>query len=136
MIKVLNDKEKKAKGKQKFAQRPGVTVPYVTLITHYMKSLSTINARYKMLLLVISYNVGSITKIRYKDRSNDGNFVKIRSVGDVDNDEDQATTAQNAFAHAPQVQDLSALSFVEVMDALTMLGEKFERFQDQIWGTV
>ena len=63
MIKVLNDKEKKAKGKQKFAQRPGVTVPYVTLITHYVKSLGIINARYEMLPLAVSYNVASITKM-------------------------------------------------------------------------
>ena len=34
---------------------------------------------------------------------------------------------------APQVQDSGALSLVEVMGALTMLGKKFKRFQDQIW---
>ena len=93
MIKVLNDKEKKAKGEQKSTQGPSMIVPYVTLITQYMKSLGTVNARYEMLLLVVSYNVASITKTGYKDRNNDGNFVKIWSVGDVDNDEDQATAA-------------------------------------------
>ena len=104
MIKVLNDKEKKAKGKQKSTQGPSMIVPYVTLITQYMKSLGTINARYEMLPLVISYNVASITKKGYKDRNNDGNFVKIRSVGDDDNDNDenQAITIQDAFAPAPQ----------------------------------
>ena len=70
-----------------------MTVPYVTFSTHYMKSLGTVNARYKMLSLVVSYNVASITKMGYKDRKNDSNFVKIRSVGDANNDEDQATTA-------------------------------------------
>ena len=104
MIKVLNDKEKKAKGKQKSTQGPSMIVPYVTLITQYMKSLGTINARYEMLPLVVSYNVALITKMGYKDRNNDGNFVKIRSVGDDDNDNDenQAITIQDAFAPAPQ----------------------------------
>ena len=67
------------------------------------------------------------------DNKNDGNFVKIRGVGDDDNDEDQAPTTQDAHIYVPQVQDLGAPSPVEVMGALTMLGKKFERFQDQVW---
>ena len=62
------------------------------------------------------------------DNKNDGNFVKIRGVGDDDIEEDQAPATPNA--HAPQVQDPGAPSLIEVMGALTMLGEKFERFQD------
>ena len=42
-----------------------------------------------MLPLVISYNLASITKMGYKDKNNDGNLVKISSVGDADNDEDE-----------------------------------------------
>ena len=53
-----------------------------------------------MLPLAISYNMALITKMGHKDRNNDGNFDKIRSVGDDDNDEDQATTTQDALAHA------------------------------------
>ena len=66
MIKVLKDKEKEAKGKQKSTQHPNVTMPYVTFITHYVKSLGIVNVRYEMLLLVVSYNVASITKMGYK----------------------------------------------------------------------
>ena len=97
-----------------------------------MKSLGTVSARYEMFPLVVSYTMALITKMVYKDKNNYGNFVKIWNVGDDDNDEDQATTTQDALAHAPQVQDSGAPSLVEVMSALKMLGEKFERFQDQV----
>ena len=110
-----------------------------------MKSLGTVSARYEMFPLVVSYTMALITKMVYKDKNNDtsrfemvckiwcpDSRIKIWNVGDDDNDEDQATTTQDALAHAPQVQDSGAPSLVEVMSALKMLGEKFERFQDQV----
>ena len=108
-------------------------MPYVTIITHYVKSLGDVNARYEMLPLVVSYIVASITMVGYRDSNNDGNFVTIKGVGDDDNDEDQALAAKSAHAYAPQVQHPGDPSFIEVMGALTMLGEKFKRFQDQVW---
>ena len=61
----------------------------------------------------------------YKDHDNNGIFLKIRGVGGKDDEVDEhAPTAQ-----APQVQVLGVPSFIDVMGALTLLGDKFERFQ-------
>ena len=79
-----------------------------------------------MLPLAITYNVASITKMGYRDHDNNGIFVKIRGVGD-EGDEHTPTV------QAPQVQDPSAPSLVDVIGALTVMGDKFERFQEQVW---
>ena len=133
MIKVLKDKEKEVKGKQKSAQHPIVFVPYVILIKFYVKSLGAVNPRYEMLPLDVTYNVAPIAKIGYKDSNNNRVFVKIRGVGDDDNGEEQAPTVQGAQAPAPFAHDPVAPSLIDIMGALTMLGDKFERFQEQVW---
>ena len=98
-MKVLKDKKKKTKGKQKLALHPQVYVLYVTIITHYAKSLGTLNARYEMIPLAITYNVASITRIGYKDNNSNGIFVKVRGANGEDDDSDeQASIAQSLQA--------------------------------------
>ena len=90
----LKDKEKEVKGKQKLALHPQVSIPYVTIITHYAKSLGTLNVSYEMILLVVTYNVASITKISYKDNNKNGIFVKVRwASGEDDDGDEQALVA-------------------------------------------
>ena len=117
MLKILKDKEKKAKGKQKSALHPQVLVPYVTIITHYDKSLGNLSLMYEMLPLAVAYNVASITKIGYRDHDNNGIFVKIRGVGGEDDEGDKHAP----IVQAPQVQDLGALSLIDIIGALTLL---------------
>ena len=122
----------KLKRKQKSAQHPSVLVLYVTLITHYVKSLGDVNARYEMLPLAVTYNVASITKMGYKDSNNNGIFIKVRGVGDDDDDE-QVSTTQGAQDPTVPAHDPTAPSLVDIIDALNVLGDKFERFQQQVW---
>ena len=76
MIKVLKDKDKEVKSKRKTSQWSQFVVPYVTLITHYAKTLGTLNLRYELFPIAVTYNLASIVKIGYKDNSN-GIFVKV-----------------------------------------------------------
>ena len=47
--------------------------------------------KYKMVPFAVKYNLGSITKIGYRDHDNDDIFVKVRGVVDKDDDgEEQA----------------------------------------------
>ena len=70
-------------------------IPYVTFITHNAKSLGTLNARYDMIPLAVTYNMASITKIGYKDHNSNGIFVKVRGVsGEDDDGDEQAPTTQ------------------------------------------
>ena len=89
MIKVLKDKEKEIKGKQKSSLYPQVSVLYVTIITHYAKTLGTLNVRYEMIPLAITYNVASITKMGYKDHKNNGIFVKVKRASGENDDGDE-----------------------------------------------
>ena len=45
-----------------------------------MKSLGAVNLRYKMLPLVVTYNVASITKMGYKDSNNNEIFSKFKEL--------------------------------------------------------
>ena len=59
--------------------------------------------------------------------------MNIRGVsGEDDDGEEQALVAQGSQAQASQAQDPGAPSLVDVMGALTVMGDKFERFQEQI----
>ena len=46
-----------------------------------------------------------------------------------------APTAQGVKAQAPQVQDPTAPSLVDIIGTLTLLKDKFERFQGQMWAS-
>ena len=80
MMKVLKDKERKAKGKLKLALHHQVFVSYVTIITQYAKSLGILNARYEMIPLAITYNAVSITKMGYKDNNSNGIFMRLEEL--------------------------------------------------------
>ena len=55
-----------------------MSVPYVMINTHYAKTLGTLNVRYEMIPLAITYNVASITKMGYKDNNSNGIFMKVK----------------------------------------------------------
>ena len=77
MLKILSEKEKEAKSKRKKTSKSLFAVPYVTLITHYAKSLEILQLKYEMVQIAVVYNLASIAKMGYKDLDNNGNFVKI-----------------------------------------------------------
>ena len=49
--------------------------------------------------------------------------------GEDDNGEENAPIAQGIQAQAPQAQDPIAPSLMDIMGTLTLLSDKFERFQ-------
>ena len=75
MVLTLKEKNIDAKKPTPLPQR--VTIPYVTLITHYVKSLGSWNSKYELIPIFLIYNLGSIAKIRYKDPNNDVEYVKV-----------------------------------------------------------
>ena len=81
-----------------------------------------------MLPLVVTYNMASIAKMGYKDNNNNRIFVKIWGVGDDDDGEEQAPTAQGTQTPTPPAHNVVAPSLVDIMGALTMLGDNFKRF--------
>ena len=52
-------------------------IPYVTLITHYAKSLGIVQPKYEITPIAITYNLAFITKMGYKDKDNNETFVKV-----------------------------------------------------------
>ena len=93
MLKILHEKEKETTSKRKKTSLSLFAIPYVTLITHYAKSVEILQSKYEMVQIAVVYNLASIAKIRYKDSDNNGNFVKIR--GD-EGEEDEPTQAPEA----------------------------------------
>ena len=81
-------------------------IPYVTLITHYAKSLGIVQPKYEMILIAITYNLAFIAKMGYKDKDNNGIFVKVWGVHDED----------NVGEESEQAQDLDTLGYI--MDVL------------------
>ena len=98
MMKVLKDKEKETKGKQKLALHPQVYVLYITIITHYVKTLGTLNARYEVIPLAVTYYVASITKIGYKDNNSNGIFMKVKGASG-ENDVALKSETQGQYGH-------------------------------------
>ena len=54
IIKVLKEKENKAKSKKKTTHQSQFTTPYVTLITQYAKSLGIMNLKYEFLPFAVT----------------------------------------------------------------------------------
>ena len=104
MLKILREKEKKATSKRKKTSLSLFAILYVTLITHYAKSLEILQPKYEMVQIPVVYNLASIAKMGYKDPDNNGNFVKIR--GDED-EEDEPAQAPEAHTLG-QVMDVLA----------------------------
>ena len=73
MLKVLKEKEKEAQKRKKMSQSQ-FTILYVTLITHYGKSLGIVQPKYEMIPIAVTYNLASITKMGYRDKDNNGIF--------------------------------------------------------------
>ena len=67
----MKDKDKKTSQQSQFA------LPYVTLITHYAKTLGDLNLRYELFPIGVTYNSISITKMGYIDNNSDGILVKV-----------------------------------------------------------
>ena len=97
MLKILKEKEKKASSKRKKTSLSLFAIPYVTLITHYAKSVKILQPKYEMVQIVVVYNLTSIAKMGYKDPDNNGNFVKMR--GDEGKD-DELAQAPKTHYHA------------------------------------
>ena len=88
MLKILREKEKETTSKRKKTSLFLFAIPYVTLITHYAKSVELLQPKYEMVQIAVVYNLASIAKMGYKDPNNTGNFVKIR--GDEGEDDEPA----------------------------------------------
>ena len=95
MLKVLNEKEKKEQSKRKKTSQSQFTVPYVTLITHYAKSLDILQPKYEMIPIAVTYNLASIAKMGYRDNDNNGIFVKVLGTHDEDGEGEEGEQAQD-----------------------------------------
>ena len=89
MLKVLKEKEKKAQSKRKKTSQSQFVIPYITLITHYAKTLGIVHPKYQMILIAVTYNMASIANMGYKDKDNNGIFVKVWGAYDEDEEGEQ-----------------------------------------------
>ena len=80
-------------------------ISYVTFITHYVKSLGIVQPKYEMIPIVVTYNLASIAKMSYKDKDNNGIFVKVWGVHDEDNEGEEGEQAQD-LAILRQIMDV------------------------------
>ena len=66
-------------------------------MTHYSKTLGTLNPRYELFPIVVTYYLASIAKMGCKDNNNNNaTFVKVREVVDEDDEsEEQASAVQD-----------------------------------------
>ena len=124
ILKILSEKEKKAKSKRKKTSKSLFAVPYVTLITHYAKSVELLQCKYEMVQIAVVYNLASIAKMGYKDLENNGNFVKIR--GD-EGEEDESAQASEAHTLG-QVMDV----LVEIQLSVGYLNSRFDRMDERL----
>ena len=104
----MKEKEKEAQSKRKKTYQSQFTVPHITLITHYAKSLGILQPKYEMILIAITYNLASIAKMGYRHKDNNGIFVKVRGAHD-ENDEDE---------EGEQAQDQATPTLGQIMDVL------------------
>ena len=77
MLKVLKEKENEAQSKRKKTFQSQFAILYVTLITHYTKTLGIMQPKYEMISFAVTYNLAYITKMGYKDKDNNGIFVNV-----------------------------------------------------------
>ena len=104
-------------------------VPYVTLITHYAKSLELLQPKYEMILIAATYNLASIAKMGYKDTDNNGIFIKVCGAQDEDDDGEDGEPAQNSAAPTlGQIMDVFGeirLSFGHINSRFNSMDECF-----------
>ena len=60
MLKILHEKENKAPSKKKKTSLSLFSIPYMTLITHYAKSVKILQPKYEMVQIAVVYNLASI----------------------------------------------------------------------------
>lgn len=116
MLLTLKEKKKEVGAKKKSSLQQMVFVPYMILITHYVKYLGSSSSKYELILIAVTYDLGSISNMEYKDPNNDGKYVKVQNVQDND-DEDKAASAEGQ-AVTPPIQDQATPSLAQVMDVL------------------
>ena len=114
MLNILKKKEKEAKSKKKTILQSKFAVSYVTLITHYVKTLGPLNPKYELLSIAVSYNLASIIKMGYKNTDNNGIFVKVRGIQDDDDDGEEHAPA----TQGEQAQNPNDLSLTHIMKGL------------------
>ena len=95
MLKVLKEKEKEAQSKRKKTTQSQFAIPYVTLITHYAKTLGIVQLKYEMIPIAVTCNLASIVKMGYKDKNNNMIFVKVRDAHDEDDEGEECEQAQD-----------------------------------------
>ena len=95
MLEVLKKKEKEAQSKRNKTSQSQFAIFYVTLITHYAKILGIVSPKYEMILIAFIYNLAFIAKIGYKDKDNNGTFIKVRGAHDEDDEGEESEQAQD-----------------------------------------
>ena len=108
MLKFLKEKEKEAQSKRKKTSLSQFAISYVTLITHYTKSLEILQPKHEIILIVVTYNLASIIKMGYKATDNNGIFVKVRGTQEEDDEGEEGESTQ----------DPAAPTFGQIMDVL------------------
>ena len=107
-------------------------MPYVNIITYYVKSLGSLSLKYEMLQIVVKYNLGSIAKMGYMDPNNSGKFVKVFVVIDDDDEEEEENAPPEGQARDAPVQDPTAPTLADIMGALTLMREDFDSFKGEV----
>ena len=98
MLKILKEKENEAQSKQNKTSLSQFAIPYVTLITHYAKSLEILQPKYEMISIAVTYNLTSIAKMGQKDTDNNEVFIKVRSALNKDDEGEEGEPAQDPAA--------------------------------------
>ena len=91
----MNEKEKEVRSKLRTTSLSELAIPYVTFITHYIKSSQLLQSKYELILIVVTYNLASIAKMGYKDIDNNKNFIKVRRAQEKNDEGEEGEQAQN-----------------------------------------
>ena len=124
MLKILHKKENEASSKRKKTSLSLFAIPYVTLITHYVKSVKILKPKYEMVQIAMVYNLASIAKMGYKDLDNTENFIKMR--GDEGEDDEPA--------QAPETHTLGQVIDVlaDLQISIGNLNTRFDRMDEHL----
>ena len=124
MLKILHEKEKEDSSKRKKTSLSLFTITYVTLITHYAKSVKILQPKYEMVQIAVVYNLASIAKMGYKNPDNIENFIKMR--GD-EGEEDEPAQAPETHTLG-QVMDVLA----DLQISIGNLNTRFDRMDERL----
>ena len=131
MLKILNEKEKEAKSKRKKTSLSQFEILYVTLITHYTKSLQLLQPKSELISIAVTYNLASIAKMGYKDTDNNGIFVKVHGTQEEDDEgEEGEQTQDSATPILGQIMDVLG----EIQLSLGHINSRFNSMDEQLLG--